>query len=135
MTTIGPASNYVFTSRFRTNEEPGANTAFAEHLLPQSSGPAEVSDRLSDLMDQLETVRRNQLRMSNRDYLVATFTLQEQISAERLAAGQDLETMGVRYEGRVYNIAYEERGRLSPDTVLAADAGIALIAKLRRHGD
>lgn len=89
----------------------GLNRASSGGELPEGAGQAAAqpgtaqSDKLAKLQADLEALKSRQARMSPGEYLVASFTLQEQIATERLNAGEDLDRIRIQFEGRIFNLA------------------------------
>jgi len=106
MTTIGSTSYFTSASRSASVPRPASGTGFADQMASEATASSSApSDKLTDLLSQLEELRKQQLSMSNSEYLSAKLSLQEQISTEWLNAGEDLDVMGVQFEGRVYQLA------------------------------
>ncbi len=103
-----------------TNALDSARHLFRERLQDSAAAPtasdggfsAEVaaagdnsSETLQALRGELTELKRNQLQMSNAEYLTAKFTIEEQIATERLNAGEDLDQINVRFKGRIFHLA------------------------------
>src|SRR5262245_51551703 len=106
MTTIGSTSSFTSAGRSTSGARPASGASFADQMASGAAAPDNApSDKLEDLLSQLEELRKQQRSMSNSEYLSAKLSLQEQISTERLNAGEDLDVIGMRFEGRVYQLA------------------------------
>jgi hypothetical protein len=106
MTTIGSVPSFSMGEGQSVARRSASRTGFNDHYDQASVRVAKTQpDGLAELMEQLEALKGRQLDMSIRDYLLASFSLQDQIAAERLAAGEEVETLGIRYEGQVFRIA------------------------------
>ncbi|KPH77376.1 hypothetical protein [Bosea vaviloviae] len=115
MTTIGSTSYSAVTSRYAAVERSQSST-FADQIgqeTASTTGPQ--SGKLATLSAELKELQRQQVNMSNRDYLLANLTLKEQVSTERLNAGEGLDVIGVRFEGRIFNLAGKAFGPRSLD--------------------
>ncbi|WJH40986.1 hypothetical protein N7E02_10750 [Aliirhizobium terrae] len=102
------------------SERHAVGDEFAGHpnLAVQSDTLAEsLTDRLKEVTEALVALQRQHLRMSNTQYLLARFALQEQITIERQKAGEDIETVGIRIEGKTFEIGGRCR---NPDFMEAA---------------
>lgn len=106
MTSIGPTSYFAVMNRTAAPERSPSNTGFADRLGQAAASTTQPpSDKLSALKAELEQLKSRQAGMSNRDYRFANFTLLEKIATERLNAGEDLDVIGVQFEGRVFKVA------------------------------
>ncbi|MFH1342391.1 MAG: hypothetical protein ABIL01_14490 [Pseudomonadota bacterium] len=128
MTTIGATPYFPPTQRYATAERSTFNTNVADQpsqTVEQSS--ENQTNKLADLLSQADALKKNQLNMSIRDYLYADFTLSEQITAERRNAGEDVGTIGVRFEGRVFNVGAKHLGSFQYTKV--SDSGMVQMVK------
>jgi hypothetical protein len=133
MTTIGALSSFVMAQRFVTSDRVGSETAFGDHFQQQILQPdGSPGDRLSELTAQLDALKEQELRMPIHDFLMAKFSLQDQITAERIKAGEDLETMGIDFGGQKFTIAAK---RLDPDLVKSVQLPEAMMARIASHRD
>jgi len=106
MSTIEPTYCFTAASPYAVVNRLASDTSFADQLEQATSRSSQTpSDRLTSLLADLEELKRRQVTMSPGDYLAAALPLQEQISTERLNAGEDLDVFGVRFEGQVYKLA------------------------------
>ncbi|MFB9951220.1 hypothetical protein ACFFP0_20425 [Rhizobium puerariae] len=106
MTTIGSTSYFSALQRYTGADRTKSGADSADRTAqPAASSSQTQSARLTSLLKEAEDLQKKQARMSNRDYLLASFTLQEQIAGERLKAGEDLDTIRVQFEGRTFNLA------------------------------
>ncbi|PIP00585.1 hypothetical protein [Pleomorphomonas carboxyditropha] len=106
MNTIGSTSYFTFDNRYSAVNRPESPTDFANQLGSETASTTKPeADKLTSLLAQLEELKKHQLNMSINDYLLANFTLKEQISTERLNAGEDLDHFGVNFEGRTFKLA------------------------------
>ena len=112
MTTITSAAYYAANTRYAGASRasaPSDGSPFAgQQKMASPVGKAE-SDKLADLLVQRKELQQQQVKMTIRDYIVAMFTLGEQIATEGLNEGEELERVGVRFEGRIYNLAFGKR--------------------------
>ncbi|MFN3523586.1 MAG: hypothetical protein ACK4YQ_15170 [Phenylobacterium sp.] len=69
--------------------------------------------RLQALQAELAELESRQSSLPVRDFLHASFTLKEQITTERVAAGEDLDVIGVQFAGQVYRLGGRFLGGLS----------------------
>jgi|GEM_PF-4019436 len=123
MTTIGATSQLPAFQYARPPERdnPAAETAPRPEQADASSG-AGGPDRLKALMDRLDALKRQQVNMSNHDYLMGSLSLKEEISTERLNAGENLDTFSVEFGGRVFNLAGKVSGPGSLEFARVSDA-------------
>ncbi|MGX5736422.1 hypothetical protein [Bosea thiooxidans] len=143
MTTIGSTPYFTAASRPASVARPASGGGFADQTASEATASSKApSDKLTDLLSQLEQLRNRQLQMSNSEYLSAKLSLQEQISTERLNAGEDLDVIGMRFEGQVYQLAGKKLDLAS--LKIAGPSQIAMVqpaaigdiqgsAKLRGH--
>ncbi|MBE9604089.1 hypothetical protein IAI18_04370 [Acetobacteraceae bacterium H6797] len=107
MTSIGSALGLsplpTRDSKAKQAEDGGG---FAAELAQVAEAPnSGGSTRLEGLLSGLDALKSQQVGMSNRDYTVANLSLKEKIASERLANGEQLDTINVGYEGETYRLA------------------------------
>ena len=111
MTTIGPATGFPPIQPFANVDRRETRAGFDEQLARANAPTSDASTaqaqspRLESLLSDLKDLKSRQLEMSIKEYLSASFALKEQISTERLNAGEDLDTVGVRFNGQNYRLA------------------------------
>ena len=128
MTTIGSMPSFPATPRRTDFNGAAAPVGFADHYdLIAARTSEEQSDRLNELTAELDALEGWQLSMSISDYLFASFSLKEQIAAERINLGENIDTMGVNFEGRVFAIGLK---RLNVDLLEAVRLPETMMAKL-----
>lgn len=127
MTTIGSTPYSAVTNRYAAVERSKTSSDSTKQIGPEAASTTkpQQSDKLATLMAELKELKKQQVNMSNRDYLFASLTLEEQISTERLNAGEDLDVLGVRFEGRVFNLAGKVFDPESFKFTKIADSGFA----------
>ncbi|MFC3074009.1 hypothetical protein [Shinella pollutisoli] len=126
MTTIGSTSYSAFTGRHAAERsKSGSDLAGQETASLTKPRP----DKLASLLAELKELQGQQMKMSNKDYLFASLSLKEQISTERLNAGEDLDVIGVRFEGRVFNLAGKVFGPGSLDAARIPDSEMVQLAR------
>lgn len=131
MTTIGALPSLMMVHRSVAPDRPVSNAAFGNHLDQQAAQPGEAQgDRLSELTAQLEELKTRELRMPIHDYLMAKFSLQDQITTERIKAGEDLETMGIDFGGQKFVIAAK---RLDPALLKSVQLPDEMLARIASH--
>lgn len=132
MTTISGFSSSFMLQRPANPAKPGADGDFAaqyEAVADQSDDSH--ADRIDQLQTELDALQDRQFSMSNRDYILAQFTLLDQLATERLQAGEDIETLGFRFEGQIFNIA----GKIMKvDLSQSIDRGIEMVELSRPIG-
>jgi TolA-binding protein len=130
MTTINALPSFTTPRRSPASDSTASNAAFGSYM-DQQAARTEPShaERISDLQEQLDALEKRQLRMSINDYLTAKFTLQDQMTTERLEAGEDLETMGIRFNDHVFTIAAK---RLDPDLLKSVQLPDEVMARLSK---
>ncbi|MGK9051252.1 hypothetical protein [Xaviernesmea oryzae] len=132
MTTISSMPYFSTMQRYAEVNRKNSNTGFADQMgQPTTSSSQTQSDKLTSLLAEADALQKKQVHMSNRDYLLANFTLQEQIAAERLKAGEDLNTFRVQFEGRVFNLAGKMLDLGSLESAKVSNAGMVQPAKPR----
>lgn len=97
MTAIGAATLTPMMHSFAGSAR-STPDAFAEATAAQQ-------DKLVALLAAERALKQSQFGMSNSEYLHAKFAIQEQIGAERLSRGADLDVFTFRHEGRTYDLA------------------------------
>lgn len=131
MTTIGSIPYAAVTHRFDPVDRSRSNTAFTDEVgseAPLAAKPQ--SEKLSKLLADLEDLKDQELKMPISEYLFARFTLQEQISTERLNAGEDLDVIGIRFEGRVFQIAGKRLDKSLLEIIKAPEVEMAQVARI-----
>lgn len=106
MTTISGYSNFLLPQRQMSSAHSGTGSDFAAQYDSMAAQPDEGNaDRIDELQAELDELESRQLELSNRDYLFAKFTLLDQMATEKLQSGEDIDTLGIRFEGQVFHIA------------------------------
>lgn len=105
MTTIGTTPSFSAVQRYNGADRSAVRSDFTDQMEQATASRGEPATRLAELRAEAEALKKRQLQMSNTDYLLAKFTLDEKIGAERLNAGEELDTFRVRFEGRIFNLA------------------------------
>ncbi|MDR6821036.1 hypothetical protein J2X76_006236 [Neorhizobium sp. 2083] len=106
MTTIQSMSSFATVHRYgaRDRTTPGAGFREEDAGKADAIEPQQKSEKLEGLQTELEALKKRELCMPISDYLVAKFTLQEQITTEKLNAGEKLDVLGIEFNGRVFQI-------------------------------
>jgi hypothetical protein len=97
----------AIVNRHLTRDRTAQGTGFGDEQGGKAATPPDTrqqSQKLEGLQAQLEALKKRELSMPISDYLTAKFTLQEQITTERLNAGEKLDVLGVEFNGRVFQI-------------------------------
>ncbi|SNY93130.1 hypothetical protein SAMN04515647_3409 [Cohaesibacter sp. ES.047] len=117
MSTIGSSYNFVTLSTFNNSKQSASETRFdsSPKQAEEAVGP-KGSEHLSELMTDLKDLKQQQVHMSPREYLSASLTLKEQISSERIKAGEQLDVFDVQFEGQIFQLAGKIYG---PETLNA----------------
>jgi hypothetical protein len=130
MTVIRAASYFPPIQRYAGTDRSPASTSVADQTsqtAPQSSNG--TSDKLASLLTEAQSLSRRQAQLSPTDYLTAKFTLEEQISAEKLKAGEDLDQFSVRVGDRVFNLAGKMYGPETLQSAKISDIPMVQVAK------
>lgn len=107
MTTIQSMSSTATAHRYGVRDRTAPEAGFRNEdggKADTSLKPQQKSEKLEGLQTELEALKKRELSMPISDYLVAKFTLQEQITTEKLNAGEKLDVLGIEFNGRVFQI-------------------------------
>jgi hypothetical protein len=133
MTTIGSTPYFQTTQRYNGAERSTPDTGFSDQVGRETAQPNDgQSSRLTDLLAQADALQKRQIQMSNTDYLLAKFGIEEQIATERLNAGEKLDRYAVRVEGQVFNLAGKMYG---PEVLERAKLSHVEMAKVTKLED
>ncbi|MBS1167448.1 MAG: hypothetical protein H6R00_3473 [Proteobacteria bacterium] len=106
MTTIDSSIYTMSANRYAVMKGPDSLPDFADQVKQEATSTTKPeSDKLPSMLAELEELDKHQLSMSISEYLSASFAIKDRISTERLSAGEDLDVIGVRFEGRTYKLA------------------------------
>ncbi|CDZ67970.1 Hypothetical protein NGAL_HAMBI2605_62530 [Neorhizobium galegae bv. orientalis] len=133
MTTIQSMSISATAGRYAARERSSPDAVFNHENAGEAVSAAKLpSDKLKGLQEDLEALKKEQLNMPISDYLVAKFTLLEQITTEKLNAGEKLDVLGWQIEGRVFQIGGK---RLDPGLLKTAELPSLEMAKVVKPED
>lgn len=118
MTIVRAASYFPAIQRYAGTDRSPASTSVADQTSQTTTQSSNgTSDKLASLLAQAQSLSQRQAQLSPTEYLNAKFTLAEQISAERLKSGEDLDQFSVRVGDRVFDLAGKMYG---PETLQGA---------------